>query len=80
MVAGCWGSDDERCARRRRADRRKAVTLFRIWHEMQDMVREAERLGDGELVHLLAVTQLLVEERAAASGPDLAEPVVAVPN
>jgi hypothetical protein len=27
------------------------------------MIEEAERLGDGELVHFLAVSQLLVEER-----------------
>jgi hypothetical protein len=33
---------------------------------MRDLIEEAERLGDGELVHFLAVAQLLVEERAAS--------------
>ena len=42
----------------------RAAALFRIWHGVRDMIDEAERLGDGELVHFLAVTQLLVEERA----------------
>lgn len=27
------------------------------------MIEEAERLGDSELVHFLAISQLLVEER-----------------
>ena len=30
------------------------------------MIAEAERLGDAELVHFLAVAQLLVEEKATA--------------
>ena len=33
------------------------------------MVDEAERLGDGELVHFLAVAQMLIEERTAEIGP-----------
>ena len=37
--------------------------LFRVWHGVREMIEEAERLGDGELVHFLAVSQLLVEER-----------------
>jgi hypothetical protein len=32
------------------------------------MMREAERLGDRELLHFLAVTLLLVEERTLSAG------------
>ncbi len=54
--------------RRRRArqplsGKKKAAALFRIWHGVRELVEQAERLGDSELVHFLAVTQLLVEER-----------------
>jgi hypothetical protein len=31
---------------------------------VREMIDEAERLGDGELVHFLAVAQMLVEEKA----------------
>ena len=56
-------------ARRRRNRQRlvgtkRAAALFRIWHGVRDMIEEAERLGDGELVHFLAVAQMLVEEKA----------------
>jgi hypothetical protein len=58
----------ERNVRRRRnrrplAGTRRAAILFRIWHGVREMIDEAERLGDGELVHFLAVAQLLVEEK-----------------
>lgn len=64
-------------ARRRRNRQRltrtkRAAALFRIWHGVRDMIEEAERLGDGELVHFLAVAQLLVEERTAALAPEAA--------
>lgn len=54
--------------RRRRShaplsDKKRAAALFRIWHSVREMIGEAERLGDGELVHFLAVSQLLIEER-----------------
>jgi hypothetical protein len=59
-----------RRARRPLSGKKKAAALFRVWHGVRDLIAEAERLGDSELVHFLAVTQLLVEERAttAASG------------
>ena len=65
-------------ARRRRNRQRlvgtkRAAALFRIWHGVRDMIAEAERLGDGELVHFLAVAQLLVEERTAALAPGAAD-------
>ena len=55
-------------ARRRRnrqpqAVTKQAATLFRIWHGLRDLMDEAERVGDGELVHLLAVAQTLVEDK-----------------
>ena len=55
-------------SRRRRgraplSDKQRAAALFRVWHGVREMIEEAERLGDGELVHFLAVSQLLVEEK-----------------
>jgi len=47
--------------------RRKTAGLFRVWHGVRDLMEEAERLGDSELVHFLAVAQLLVEERATTA-------------
>ncbi len=46
------------------SDKKKVAALFRIWHGVRELIEQSERLSDGELVHLLAVTQLLVEERA----------------
>jgi hypothetical protein len=62
----------ERNVRRRRnrqplAGTKRAATLFRIWHGVRDMIDEAERLGDGELVHFLAVAQMLIEEKTTGS-------------
>ena len=48
------------------AGTKRAAALFRIWHGVRDLIGEAERLGDGELVHFLAVAQLLIEEKATA--------------
>jgi tRNA isopentenyl-2-thiomethyl-A-37 hydroxylase MiaE len=45
------------------SERKRAAALFRVWHSVREMIEEAERLGDDELVHFLAVSQLLVEER-----------------
>jgi hypothetical protein len=45
--------------------KKKAAALFRVWHTVRELIEQAERLGDSELVHFLAVAQLLVEERAA---------------
>ncbi|HYX01339.1 MAG TPA: hypothetical protein VE963_04570 [Reyranella sp.] len=58
--------------RRPLSDKKKAAALFRVWHSVREMIEEAERLGDTELVHFLAVTQLLVEERAHAAGSSVA--------
>ena len=53
-----------RRGRRPLSAKKKAAALFRVWHGVRALIVEAERLGDSELVHFLAVTQLLVEERA----------------
>lgn len=54
--------------RRRRgrtlSGKKRAATLFRVWHGLRDLIEEAERLGESELVHFLSVAQLLVEEKA----------------
>jgi hypothetical protein len=46
--------------------KKKAAALFRVWHGVRELIEQAERLGDSEMVHFLAVAQLLVEERAAS--------------
>ena len=46
--------------------------MFRVWHTVRELIEQAERLGDSELVHFLAVAQLLVEERAATLTSGLA--------
>ena len=48
------------------AGTKRAAALFRIWHGIRDLIGEAERLGDGELVHFLAVAQLLIEEKGTS--------------
>ena len=45
------------------SEKQRVAALFRVWHSVREMIEEAERMGDGELVHFLAVSQLLVEER-----------------
>jgi hypothetical protein len=52
--------------------KKKAAALFRVWHGVRDLIEEAERLGDSELVHFLAVAQLLVEERATTATSGIA--------
>ena len=47
------------------------------------MIDEAERLGDGELVHFLAVAQMLVEEKTtetAGAAATLADIDTSLPN
>jgi hypothetical protein len=54
-----------RRGRRPLSGKKKAAALFRVWHGVRELIEQAEQLGDSELVHFLAVTQLLIEERAA---------------
>jgi hypothetical protein len=51
------------------AGTKRTAALFRMWHGVRDMVADAERLGDGELVHFLAVAQMLIEERTTELTP-----------
>jgi hypothetical protein len=51
---------------------KRAAALFRMWHVVRDMVEDAERLGDGELLHFLAVAQLVIEERTSEMAPGAA--------
>ena len=55
-----------RRGRRPLSVKKRAAALFRVWHGVRELIEEAERLGDSELVHFLAVAQLLVEEKATA--------------
>ena len=52
--------------------KKRAAALFRVWHGLRDMVDEAERLGDGELVHFLSVAQMMIEEKVAEAGSGIA--------
>jgi hypothetical protein len=45
---------------------KRAAALFRSWHSLRDLIEEAERLGEGEVVHFLALAQMLIEEKANA--------------
>ena len=54
-----------RRGRRAQSGRKRAATLFRIWHGVRELRDEAEQLGDSELVHFLAVAQMLIEEKTA---------------
>ena len=58
-----------RRGRRSMSGKKRVAALFRMWHGVRDLIDEAELLGDPELVHFLSVTQLLVEEKAAALMP-----------
>jgi hypothetical protein len=43
-----------------------------MWHGVRELIGEADRLGDGELIHFLAVAQLLIEEKASEQTPGAA--------
>ena len=58
----------ERNVRRRRrtlSRKKRAASLFLLWHGVRELLEEAERLDDRELVHFLAVAQLLIVEKAS---------------
>jgi hypothetical protein len=61
-----------RRSRRPLSGKKKAAALFRVWHGVRELIAEAERLGDSELVHFLAVAQLLIEERATTTTSGIA--------
>ena len=47
----------------RQTPQQRTSTLFHLWHNLQDIAAEAERLGDRELVLLAGMMELLLEER-----------------
>jgi hypothetical protein len=61
-----------RRARRALSGKKRVAALFRTWHGLRDLIEEAEKLGDSELVHFLSVAQLLVEEKATDMTVDAA--------
>ena len=67
---------DPRIGRRRvrqpLSGKKRAAARFRVWHGLRDMIEEAERLGDGELVHFLAVAQMMIEEKVASATSGIA--------
>jgi tRNA isopentenyl-2-thiomethyl-A-37 hydroxylase MiaE len=65
------------------SEKKRAAALFRVWHGVREMIEEAERLGDDELVHFLEVSQFLVEERVTmltSSVPAFALVDTSLPN
>jgi hypothetical protein len=61
--------DVERKPRRRGlSTKQKASSLFRLWHGIQDIKEDADRMKDEELGLLVGMIELLVEERAAGLG------------
>ena len=61
-----------RRVRRPLSGKKRAATLFRMWHGLRELNDEAECLGDGELVHFLEIARLLVEEKVAAESSGIA--------
>ena len=49
--------------RRRLSSKQRTSTLFHLWHNLQDIAAEAEKMGDRELVLLAGMMELLLEER-----------------
>lgn len=63
--------------------KKRAAALFRIWHGVRELLEEAEQLGDSELVHFLAVAQMLIEEKTTdlqAAHPAFSSIDTSVPN
>ncbi|HTR83786.1 MAG TPA: hypothetical protein VMI56_04875 [Reyranella sp.] len=58
---------------KRRPVPRPAGKLFHIWHSLQDLKTEANRMRDKELVFLLGLVELAVEQRATPADASLAE-------
>ena len=54
------------------SEKKRAAALFRVWHGVRELIEEAEGLGDSEMVHFLAVAQLLVEERVTVLSSGIA--------
>ena len=55
-----------RCVRQPISARKRAASLYRIWHGLRELNDEARHLGDEELAHFLEVNLLLVEDKIAS--------------
>jgi hypothetical protein len=55
-----------RCMREPISSRKRAASLYRIWHGLRELNDEARGLGDEELAHFLEVSLLLVEDKIAS--------------
>jgi hypothetical protein len=69
--------------RRRLSKKQKATSLFRLWHSIQEMKTEAETMRDRELVLLVAMVEVLIEERTTSLSirdSESAAATVAKPN
>ncbi|HTR85297.1 MAG TPA: hypothetical protein VMI56_12525 [Reyranella sp.] len=62
----------KRVRRKSLSGKQRAAALFKLWHGLRELMADAERLREGELVHFLAITQMLVEEKATEAHPDAA--------
>ena len=62
----------KRVRRKGMSGKQRAAALFKLWHGVRELMGDAERLGESELVHFLAITQMLVEDKAAEAHPDAA--------
>jgi hypothetical protein len=62
----------KRARRKRLSGKQRAAALFKLWHGLRELMADAERLNEGELVHFLAITQMLVEEKTADALPGAA--------
>jgi hypothetical protein len=71
---GVEAGDQPRCERPPLSHKEKAAALFRALHGVREMLKQAERLDDKELVHFLAVAQLLIEDRTRSIGEPLLAP------
>jgi hypothetical protein len=68
----------DKARKRSLSARQRTSTLFCVWHNLQDMKAEAEHMGDGELVLLLGMAELLVEDRV--SGLNVAHRAMLTPT
>jgi hypothetical protein len=54
--------------------------LFYLWHKIQGIKSEAEKLKDAELVFMIGLVELLVEERATPGATALATVDMSTPH
>ena len=60
--------------------KQNSSNLFYLWHKIQDIKSEAERMKDSELVFMIGLVELLVEERATPGAAALAAVDTSTPH